>query len=176
MRRRLTRERLRGLMNELARVAPRGKSYRVFFVGGGTAVYVGWRSSTIDADLYSEDEDVFRDIQGIKERLQLNIEYARPENFVPELAGSAERHVFIETVGNISFYHYDPYAQTLSKVVRGFTRDMSDAESLVACGMVDVERFRALVHEIPDALFARYPALSRQAVLDVVDDFASRRK
>ena len=65
----LTKERLRALMKEVARTAPRGKPYHVYLVGGGTAVYVGWRASSIDADFFSEEESVFRDIQAIKERL-----------------------------------------------------------------------------------------------------------
>ena len=60
-------------MGELARTAPRGAMFRVYLVGGGTAVLAGWRSATIDADLCADRDEVFRDIQGIKERLQLNI-------------------------------------------------------------------------------------------------------
>lgn len=174
VRRSLTREGLRDLMNELARTAPGRRSYRVFFVGGGTAVLAGWRSSTIDADLYSDDDQIFRDVQGIKERLDVNIEFARPEDFVPALAGSDGRHVFIQTMGTVSFFHYDPYAQLLSKVVRGFARDMQDAEQFVASGMVEPERFRSLVHGIPESAFAWYPALSRSAVIEAVDEFLSR--
>ncbi len=173
VRRRLTLEGLRALMKELARTAPGRGPYRVFFVGGGTAVHAGWRESTIDADLYSDQEEIFRDVQGIKERLQLNIEFARPETFVPALAGSKDRHVFIESIGKVSFYHYDPYAQLLSKLVRGFNRDMQDAARFLDSGMVDAERFRSLVSAIPDAAYAKYPALSRRAVLEAVEDFLS---
>lgn len=174
MRRRLTRQGLRDLMKELARSAPGRGPYRVFFVGGGTAVYEGWRESTIDADLYSDTEEILGDIQDIKERLQLNIELARPENFIPALAGSEDRHVFIETVRNVSFYHYDPCAQLLSKVIRGFGRDIQDAENFIKSGMVEAERFRSLVRDIPDSAYNRYPALSRKAVLEAVDDFLSK--
>ena len=102
-------------------------------------------------------------MQGIKERLEVNIEFARPEDFVPPLAGTESRHVFIRTAGKVSFFHYDPYAQLLSKVVRGFDRDMRDARSLVGSGMVDPERFRSLVQGIPDRAYSKYPALSRRA-------------
>ena len=68
VRRSLTREGLRDLMRALARSAPVKGSYRVFLVGGCTAVHSGWRASTIDADLFSDREEVFRDIQDIKER------------------------------------------------------------------------------------------------------------
>ena len=173
VRRELTREGLRELMTELARTAPRGKSFRVYVVGGGSAVLSGWRSSTLDADLYAERDEVFRDVQGIKDRLRLNIEFARPENFVPALAGSAGRHLFIDRVGNVDFYHYDPYAQLLSKVVRGFRKDLLDAEHFVRSGMVDPGRFRELVRGIPDSAYARYPNLSHDAVLAAVEDFFS---
>jgi len=161
-------------MQELARTAPGRRSYRVYFVGGGTAVHSGWRESTIDADLSSDHDAIFRDVQGIKERLQLNIEFARPEDFVPTLSGSNDRHLFIDTIGRVSFYHYDPYAQLLSKVVRGFNRDMQDAENFVLSGMVDPRLFQSLVQRIPDRSYAKYPALSRQGVLDAVQSFLQR--
>jgi hypothetical protein len=73
----------------------------------------------------------------------------------------------------VSFYHYDPYAQLRSKVVRGFARDLVDAKAFVTSGMVDPDRFRKLVHSIPAALYAKYPRLSSAAVRAAVDDFVS---
>jgi hypothetical protein len=83
--------------------------------------------------------------------------------------------VFIHTIAKASFCHCDPYAKLLSKVVRGFNRDILDASSFVTSGMVDPERFRALVVAIPEAAYAKYPALLRRAVLEAVDDFLNRR-
>ena len=171
MRADLTAERLAALMRELASSAPRGKSFRVYLVGGGTAVYSGWRASSVDIDLHADHEGVFRDIQGIKERLNVNVEFARPEHFVPPLAGTGDRHVFIETVGRVSYFHYDPYAQTFAKVVRGFERDMEDARRFVQSGMVDPRRLGDLVDAIPGKAWARYPSLSRAAVVAAVDAF-----
>lgn len=171
MRRDLTRQRLRDLMQELAQSCPARKSFRVYFVGGGTAVSCGWRASTIDADLYSEENEVFRDIQDIKERLQMNIEFVRPEDFVPPLEGSERRHILVETVGNVSFFHYDPCAQLLSKIVRGFRQDLEDAKKFLSSGMVDADQFLSLVAGIPKSAYAKYPTLSRQAVMGAVEDF-----
>lgn len=170
VRRELTRGSWRELMEELARTAPAGETFRVYVVGGGTAVLSGWRAATIDADLYADRDEVFRDVQAIKERLGLNVEFARPEQFVPPLAGSAERHVFIDRVGNVDFFHYDPYAQLLSKIVRGFRKDLLDAEQFVRSGMVGVDRFRELVREVPESAYAKYPNLTRDAVLRAVDE------
>lgn len=171
MRKPLTRDRLLSLMRELARTAPSRGTYRVYLVGGGTAVYVGWRSSSIDVDLFSDRDEVFRDIQNIKERLNVNIDFARPEDFVPPLRGSENRHVFIETRGPITFYHYDPYAQLFSKIVRGFQRDLDDAQEFLQSGMVDPKKFRSLVTDIPDSAYARYPALSKNGVEKAVESF-----
>ena len=171
MRESVTRERLRAFMQRLAETAPRGRHFRVFVVGGGTAVAHGWRESTIDVDLYADDEAVFRDIQRIKETERLNVEFARPEHFVPPLSGVTERHVFIAAFGAVSFFHYDPYSQAFSKIVRGFRRDLEDARHFIDGGLVDVARFRELVHAIPESAFVRYPSLSRAAILDTVDAF-----
>jgi len=172
----LTRERLHALMREIAKTTPRKGSYRVHLVGGGTAVESGWRSTSIDADLWSDQEEVFRDIQAIKERLDVNVEIVRPEQFVPELAGSADRHVFIEKIGNVSYYHHDPYVQILAKIDRGFEHDLADARMFVASGMVDPERLRSLVNGIPDAAFSRYPQLSPRQLRADVEDFLSTNR
>jgi len=173
MRQELTRERLLELVKALARAAPRRRTYRLFLVGGGTAVILGWRRASIDVDLFSEQDALFAHIQEIKERLNINVELARPEDFVPPLAESDDRHVFIDRIGAIALYHYDPCAQLLSKVVRGFQRDMDDARSFMDSGMVDGEKFRSLVRGIPDAAYANYPRLSRRGVENAVDAFLS---
>ncbi len=171
MRARLTRESLLALMHELAKSAGKEGHHSVYLVGGCTAVLEDWRSSSIDADLYSARDHIFHDVQAIKERLNLNIELVRPEHFVPALEDSADRHVFIETVGRVSFYHYDPCAQLLSKIVRGFERDLVDAKSFVSSGMVDVESFRELVRAIPESAWSQYPRHSPHAVRQAVDEF-----
>jgi len=171
MRESVTRERLLAFMKRLAESAPRGRRFRVFVVGGGTAVAHGWRKATIDVDVYADEEAVFADIQRIKESQQVNVEFARPEHFVPPLAGADGRHIFIATFGAVSFFHYDPYSQMLSKVVRGFRRDLEDAHHFIDAGLVDSARFRELVDAIPEPVFAKYPALSREAVLNAVGAF-----
>lgn len=152
-----------------------GEAANVYFIGGATAVDHGWRESTIDADLSVSDERALVRVQQIKEELRVNVELARPEDFVPELRGSDRRHLFIVTVGCVSFFHYDPYAQLLSKLVRGFEQDLQDAEHFLSEGLVDPDAFRKLVHEIADSEYRRRPNLSRSAVEGVVDDFLRGR-
>jgi len=171
----LTRERLRALIEALGRSVPSGAAARVYFIGGATAVDQGWRDSTIDADLSASDDRPLVRVQDIKEELQMNIELARPEDFVPALSGSENRHIFIETVDRVSFFHYDPYAQLLSKVVRGFEQDLQDAARFLEDGLVDAERFKRLVRNIPDDEYSKHPNLSRSMVEAAVEDFLRGR-
>jgi hypothetical protein len=176
MREALTRDRLHTLMGALADSVTSGASIRAYFIGGATAVDRGWRGSTIDADLHASDDRLFSHVQQIKDRLRVNVELASPEDFVPPLSGSADRHIFIETIGRVSFFHHDPYAQLLSKIVRGFRRDLEDATRFLDDGLVEVKPFRALVHGIPDEAYTKYPNLSRAAVEAAVEGFLSGRK
>ena len=172
----LTRDRLHAFMRALADSAPGRGSFRVYFIGGATAVDHGWRESTIDADISADNDRIFRGIQKLKESLHLNVELARPEDFVPALAGAASRHLFIDTIGAVSFFHYDPYSQLFSKLVRGLRQDLEDAESFLSEGLVESEQLRSLVDKIPQAAYSKYPALSRTAVHDAINEFLSRRR
>lgn len=102
--------RLRRFLEELARSAEVDAA--VFLTGGATAVLLGWRESTIDADILilPEHDSLYRALPRLKEELQLNVEIASPAHFIPELPGWRERSLFIERVGRVSFYHYDPYS------------------------------------------------------------------
>lgn len=51
---------------------------------------------------------------------------------------------------------------------------MEYAESFVSSGMVEPERFRSLVHDIPESAYSRYPALSQRAVREAVEGFLAR--
>ena len=89
---------------------------RVFLVGGASAVLLGWRDSTIDIDLKAipERDDILRQLSALKERLEINIELASPDNFIPELPGWEERSKFVRQEGKLTFLHYDFYAQALA--------------------------------------------------------------
>jgi hypothetical protein len=60
---------------------------RIYFTGGGTAVLYGWRATTIDLDLKAEPEPpgLFEAIAELKETIEVNIELASPDDFIPPL-------------------------------------------------------------------------------------------
>lgn len=88
--------RVRALARDLGRHA--GQRVRLYLTGGATAVLVGWRASTVDVDLRfePEDEGLMRRIPAAKEEIGVNIEFASPPDFIPELPGWRDRHPAID--------------------------------------------------------------------------------
>jgi hypothetical protein len=158
MRAELDAERVRTLMQALGRAA-RGPG-RIYMTGGTTAVLEGWRASTVDADLKLDPEPpgIFEAIRRIKDELDVNVELACPEDFVPPLPGWKDRSRFIERHGPVDFYHYDFHAQALSKVERGHDRDLDDVREMIRRGLVEPAELRRHFAAIEPGLL-RYPAI-----------------
>lgn len=158
MRRPVDAERLRRFMRELGSEAER--DVRLYFTGGATAVLLGWRPSTIDVDIKMEPEvdRLFRAIPRLKDQLEINVELAAPDQFIPELPGWQDRSAFIARESRLSFYHYDFYAQALAKIQRGHAQDLTDVREMIARGLVDREELRRRFEQIEPQLY-RYPAI-----------------
>lgn len=145
-------------MEALGREARR--DMRVYWVGGTTAVLLGWRPTTIDVDLVMQPEDdaLLRAITRLKESLQLNVELASPADFIPVPPGWEDRSTFVVRVGRVSFYHYDLYAQALAKVERGHQQDLSDVQEMISRGLIDPAKALEYFGRIEPELY-RFPAI-----------------
>jgi hypothetical protein len=145
-------------MRELGREAE--KDVRLYFTGGATAVLLGWRQNTVDVDVKVEPESdrLFRAFPQLKEKLGINIDMA-PDQFIPEVPGWQERSAFIAQEGRLSFYHYDFYAQALSKIQRGHATDLEDVRQMIGRGLVDPGELRRRFDQIEPQLY-RYPAIN----------------
>jgi len=133
---------------------------RVYFTGGATAVLIGWRSTTIDVDIkvVPEHDHLLRAIPRLKERLQINVELASPDQFIPPLPGWEERSPFVSREGTVSFYHYDLYAQALAKIERSHTQDLQDVREMLRRGLIERSRLLTSYRHIEPELY-RYPAV-----------------
>ena len=174
MRRLADLERLRRFLTELAREAD--DETDVYLTGGSTAVLLGWREATVDADILivPERDALFRALPRLKEELQLNVEIASPAHFIPELPGWRERRIFIAREGRVTYYHYDPYAQALAKLERGHAKDRADVEQLVNRGLVEPQRLLELYEAIEPDLY-RYPAVDPRSFRIRLEEFLSGR-
>ncbi|OGQ45879.1 MAG: hypothetical protein A3I05_08280 [Deltaproteobacteria bacterium RIFCSPLOWO2_02_FULL_44_10] len=148
------------------------KSATFYLTGGSTAILYGFREGTIDIDIAGDMDELFSHIPKMKERFQINIEIAKPTDFIPSLPKEKGRHIMIGTFGKATFMHFDPYAQAFSKIVRGHETDMVDVKALVAAGLVETKKLCEMVKKIPDSQFTRYPRLNRSAVEAAVESFA----
>lgn len=147
---------------------------RIFLVGGATAVLLGWRDSTIDIDLKSvpERDDILRQLSALKESLEINIELASPDNFIPELPGWEDRSQFIRQEGKLTFLHYDYYAQALAKIERGHEADLRDVKQMINSELIDPLRLLELFSGIENDI-AKYPALDAASFSRAVELFVS---
>ena len=158
MRRDVDAERLRTFLNALGETA-KGET-TVYLAGGATALLHGWRSSTIDVDIKLEPDrdEVLRALPRLKEELEMNVDLASPDGFLPELPGWRERSPFVARSGLVTFRNYDLYAQALAKVERGHARDLADVEAMLERGLVEPARLRELHAAIEPQLY-RFPAV-----------------
>ncbi|HEX9369077.1 MAG TPA: DUF6036 family nucleotidyltransferase [Vicinamibacterales bacterium] len=148
---------------------------RVYFTGGATAVLHGWRATTIDVDIriVPEHDALFRALPQLKEQLQINVELASPDQFIPVKDGWEDRSPFVAREARVSFHHFDLYAQALSKIERGHAQDVEDVREMLRRGLVEREPLRAYFETIAPRLY-RYPAIDpasfRQSVEEALTD------
>ncbi|MBV9241440.1 MAG: hypothetical protein JO314_05465 [Acidobacteria bacterium] len=150
---------------------------RVYFTGGSTAVLFGWREMTLDIDIrfVPEADELFRALTPLKEKLHTNVELASPPDFIPEVPGWEDRSIFIAREGNIDFFHFDPYSQTLSKLQRHHAQDIEDADSMFSEGLIELDRLAEYFGRIK-AMFYKYPAIDPAAFERSLNEFCQRHK
>jgi hypothetical protein len=151
-------ERIRNFMRALG---PEAESpTRLYFTGGATAVLLGWRSTTIDVDIriFPESDRLLRAISTLKESLEINVELASPADFIPALPDWENRSIFICQEGELSYFHYDLYAQALAKLERAHTQDLWDIREMMRSNRIDPQRALQLFSQIEPQLYL-YPAL-----------------
>jgi len=172
MRAHTNKERIESLMRELGAAALTEGT--VFFTGGVSAVLLGWREQTIDVDLKADPEPrgFFECLPGLKDRLDINIELASPDLFVPALPGWRERSPFIVRHGRVDFHHYDFYGQALAKLERDHPRDRFDVGCMVREGQVEPLRLVELFDRVEGDLI-RFPAVDAALLRERVLDLAS---
>src|SRR6266478_10203129 len=148
MRQKVTRAKLQQFMQALAAAAR--SPGKVYLTGGATALLLGFREQTIDVDIKLDPEPAgaFEAIAMLKNRLDLNVELASPDDFIPAAADWRERSRHIASIGRLQFFHYDFALQALSKLERGHEQDLADVMSLVRGGYVTAAELKTRFAQI----------------------------
>ena len=144
---------------------------RVYLTGGATAVLYGWRETTVDVDikLMPDRDEILREIPRLKEALSLNVELAAPSDFIPLPPGWEDRSPLIRREGKLSFHHFDPVAQSLSKLERGHDQDLRDVQAMIAAGLVSPADALVQFEAIEPELY-RFPAIDPASFRQAVED------
>lgn len=144
----------------------------IYLAGGATAVWHHWRAMTIDIDLKPDPEPpgLFEALAALKDELDLNVELASPDQFIPAIPGWQERSLFIARHGSVGFFHYDPYGQTLAKLQRRHDRDLQDVRSFWRSGLVQKDRLWPMFLQIEPQLI-RFPAIDPGSFRAAVKEF-----
>jgi hypothetical protein len=163
-------QKIKQLMKALGREA-RGPG-SIYFTGGASALLIGWRSSTVDIDIRLDPEPlgIFQAIANLKQELDINIELASPQDFLPPLPGWRDRSIFIGQEGKILFYHYDFTAQALAKLSRGYNRDIDDVQAMYEQKLFSLEQLRDCFGAIESELI-RFPSLNPTILKTRVEQF-----
>lgn len=148
---------------------------RVYFTGGVSALLLEWRATTIDVDIkmVPEQDSLFRALPALKETLELNVELAAPDQFIPPLPQWEDRSPLISREGRLAFHHYDFYSQALAKIERGHSRDVIDVRSMLEAGLIDPHRTLAYFSQIEPELY-RYPAVDPRGFRRAVEQMLRR--
>jgi len=154
----VNRDRILRLMAALG--AAGRKPARVYFMGGATAVLLGWRYTATHAELELAPVDnvLLRTLVGLKHSIELTVKLSSPAYFIPVPRGWERRSPLITQRGQVSFHHFDLYAQALAKVERGHAEDMADVSEMLTRGLVDRARALKYFRRIEPDLY-RYPVI-----------------
>lgn len=143
------------------------KPARLYLVGGAALVHMGVRDGTTqDIDIQvggSNEGELIVAIQRLIHRLQVNVEFAGPADFIP-LPKQWESHArFVGRYGTIDVFYFDFYSIALSKIERGNTRDIVDVKLLVQQGIIRLDELDKAYKEVLAQLGkGRYPRIHPQ--------------
>ena len=142
----VTSRELNEFLNHLARCYRH--SGRLYLAGGSSLILVSSKVSTLDIDLKIDaapmhHAELFRCLRQVSRQLQISVEEASPDQFIPLPPGHAERHRFIARYGSLDVFHFDFYSIALSKIHRGNEKDFDDVTRMISQELIEWELLQA---------------------------------
>ena len=92
----------------------------------------------------TELEDVIRTVAN---EMHLELEIIPISEFIPIPDGAHLRHRFLEHIGSISLYAFDPYTIAVSKLARGFEADLQDVLFMLRNNIIDLDQLEEFVEQ-----------------------------
>ncbi|HEY1349425.1 MAG TPA: DUF6036 family nucleotidyltransferase [Ktedonobacteraceae bacterium] len=124
---------------------------RLYLVGGAALVHRGIRpGQTLDIDIQItvDPANLTAQVAQLKQRLNMNIEFASPADFMPLPAQWETRSQFIKRYGQVDAFYFDWYSIALSKMQRASRQDIVDVQLLVRQGFVTLTELDHLYQDV----------------------------
>lgn len=117
--------------------------------------------------------DLIVAIQQLIQRMQINVEFASPADFMP-LPSQWEMHAkYVGRYGLVDVFYFDFYSTALSKIARGNSRDIADVRLPVQQGIINLQELDAAYPEVLAQLGqGRYPRITPQRFFRALQCYA----
>lgn len=124
---------------------------RLYLTGGAALVHRGIRpGQTLDIDIQItvDPANLTTQIAQLKQKMNMNIEFSSPGDFMPLPAQWEARSAFIKRYDQVDVFYFDWYSIALSKMQRANQRDVIDVQLLVRQKYVDVAELDLLCQDV----------------------------
>jgi hypothetical protein len=148
MRQRVGQQEIERFLIEVGRTRQPG---RLYLTGGAALVHRGIRpGQTLDIDIQitADPAHLTAQIMQLKQKLNMNIEFASPGDFIPLPTHWETRCEFIKRYGQVDAFYFDWYSLALSKMQRANRQDVVDVQLLVRQGYVEVKQLDLLYQDV----------------------------
>ena len=132
-----------------------GKSFHKpgrLYLAGAALVHIGLRSGfTMDIDVAieaSDEDEMVTAIRRLVEKMQINVEFASPGDFIPLPTQWMAQARYVGRYGSIDVFYFDFYSLALSKISRGNERDLIDVQLLFQKKLITLEELDAAYNEV----------------------------
>lgn len=148
MRQRVGQEEIEHFLIQVGRTRQSG---RLYLTGGAALVHRGIRpGQTLDIDIQItvDPANLTAQIGQLKQKLNMNIEFASPGDFIPLPTQWEARSAFIKRYDQVDVFYFDWYSLALSKMQRANRQDVVDVQLLVRQGFVEVTELDRLCQDV----------------------------
>jgi hypothetical protein len=148
MRQRVGRQEVEQFLIQVGRTRQPG---RLYLTGGAALVHRGIRpGQTLDIDIQVtvDPANLTAQIAQLKHKLNINIEFASPGDFIPLPSQWEARSQFIKRYDQVDVFYFDWYSIALSKMQRANQQDVVDVQLLVRQKFVDVTELDQLYQDV----------------------------
>jgi hypothetical protein len=148
MRQRVGRQEVEYFLTEVGRTRQSG---RLYLTGGAALVHRGIRpGQTLDIDIQItiDPGNLTAHIAQLKQKINMNIEFASPGDFIPLPTQWEARSEFIKRYHQVDAFYFDWYSLALSKMQRANRQDVVDVQLLVRQGYVEVSELDLLCQDV----------------------------